>query len=76
VADVRLTTHEANGETGPTRKEIGMTVEQLIKELSSCPPNADVYFYIDATRYEAYYKDPIDDSYVEQHNFIDINLVP
>lgn len=53
-----------------------MTVEQLIQELYSCPPDADVYFYIDATRYEAYYKDPIDDSYIEQHNFIDINLVP
>jgi hypothetical protein len=53
-----------------------MTVEQLIKELSSCPPDADVYFYLDATRYEACDKNPIDESFVVTHGFIDINVAP
>jgi hypothetical protein len=53
-----------------------MTVEQLIQHLYSCPPDADVYFYIDATRYEAYDKNPLDDSFVVTHRFVDINLVP
>jgi hypothetical protein len=67
---------EVSSETGPTRKEKEMTVKQLIQELYSCPPDAKVYFYIDATRYEAYDKNPIDDSFVVEKGFIDINLVP
>jgi hypothetical protein len=53
-----------------------VTVAQLIKELSSAPPNAVVYFYCDGTRYEADVTSPIDLSFVDDHEFVDINLVP
>ena len=52
-----------------------LTVEKLIEALKAQPQDAFVYFYCDGTRYEASLSEPLDDSFYDEHRFIDINLV-
>jgi hypothetical protein len=48
-----------------------MTVGELIEELNKFPPDTDVLAWLDGERKEVL---EIDDSFVKEHRFIDINL--
>ena len=48
-----------------------MTVAELIEELNKFPPDTDVLAWRDGERKEVL---EIDDSFFEEHRFIDINL--
>lgn len=48
-----------------------MKVKDLIEQLKDIPPDTDVYIWNDGERLEA---QMVDDSFVEDHSFIDINI--
>jgi hypothetical protein len=48
-----------------------MTVGELIEELNKFPPKTWVFVWVDGERKEVL---EIDDSFFEEHRFIDINL--
>lgn len=52
-----------------------LTVGKLIEELKKQPEDAVVFFHCDGTRYEASFIDPVDNSFYDDHRFVDINLI-
>jgi hypothetical protein len=48
-----------------------MTVGELIEELNKFPPKTYVFVWIDGERKDVF---EIDDSFLEKHRFIDINI--